>query len=189
MKKKPARKEVLKGKIKEIFKKLTGEGMEKNKAAARAIKEATAAIDTMELGAAHDWYKKRGEGGRGKVDAWTMLLEENTAVDVEAMLTTILKYVENAQKNIAEPKYRTVKSSNKFFAGVLVVKWSAAFLVQRLGWDCFWCESVGEVVFGIPRDLGDLGMVVDVVKRCMRVVKDGGGKAKVKTGNLRGTES
>lgn len=105
-------------------------------------------------------------------------MKENSAVDVEAMLTTLQKYLENARKNVTYSKFRTVKSSNKFFASVLAVKWSAAFIIERLGWDCFWSESVGEVVFGIPRDL----ILEDAVKAVQGFV------ASLKRGNLRGTE-
>lgn len=62
----PARKDMLKSKIKEIFGELVKEGVERNKAAARAIKEATAAINAMQLGSlgggqggGGSWYKER----------------------------------------------------------------------------------------------------------------------------------
>ena len=125
------------------------------------------------------------DGGGARDDVWDRVVKENSVVDVEAMLTTLHKYLENARKNVTEPKYRTIKSSNKFFLAVLAVKWSAAFIIERLGWDCFWSESAGEVVFSIPRDL-ILEDSVKLVQGFAAKIK-GDGESAGKGGNLRGT--
>ncbi|GMH92759.1 hypothetical protein TrST_g5193 [Triparma strigata] len=153
-KQKPARKELLKGKIKEIFGELKISGVSPNKAAARAIKEATAFVDELEKSEVPWFTVVREPDPAAARTPWEKLVAENKWEDVEEMISTLVKYLENCAKSVSTAKFRAVKSSNAIFSqNVLARKHSAEFLVHELGLDCYFNERFGDIALGISRDL------------------------------------
>ena len=164
----------LKAAIKKRFEELKESGMIPNKAAAQAIREATSEIRALSLSpptpppAAPAWFSKctapptthpdkrsatPSSAAAALLEAGEESASSSTAL-LNAMLDTLSKYVSNAAKNVSEPKFRMIKSSNSVFhSKILSVPSAATFLTSFLHFDCYFNGVVNDTVFVIPKDL------------------------------------
>jgi hypothetical protein len=121
--------------VKEKFAKLVAEGVEPNKAAAQAIQMVTdqqkaGTTTSFEPGPLNDIDWKSIESG-DKVSS-TDLASEINKDELQTVLKTILKYLENAKKEPWTPRFRSFKLSNKIVDRITRVE-GALDLVCSLG--------------------------------------------------------
>lgn len=162
--------------IKEMFGKLVADGFEPNAAAAQAIqavaeqqKHATKAPSSFETGPLNDveWQETEGTSTRSteEVASNVVLLNDSGNSSVHAVVSNVMKYLENAKREPWTPKFRSFRLSNKIVDRITRIQ-GALDLLCSLGLCIYPTESDFMACIPLSMDLAEMEKaMVDVLAK------------------------
>lgn len=152
--------------IKEMFDKLVADGFEPNAAAVKAIqavaeqqKNATKAPSSFETGPLNDaaWQETEGASTRSaeEVASNVVLLNDSGNSSVHTVISTVIKYLENAKREPWTPKFRSFRLCNKIVDRITRIQ-GALDLLCSLGLNIYPTETDFMACIPLSTDLAQM---------------------------------